>query len=330
MKQLENKYNTWRPEKGQKLFNNIRNETVRNDWLMNKRKIRDIIGTKSMLIITITITIIFFLIFFTLLFKSSMILGSKSITDLLFSSNWNPSKGEYGFFSIIAGTVLVTGFALIIAIPISLLSAIYIAEYAPKKIKKIIRPFLDVLAGVPSVVFGLCAFLFLVPLTRDFIAPFFGIDSTGLCLFTASITLAVMVFPIIISLCVESFSSIPIELKEASLAVGATKWETVKKVIFRASAPSIISAILLGFGRAFGETIAVNMVVGGIPKLPSSIFAPTETLPSLIASKYGELMSIPQSESALMLGALLLFIIVLIFNLLGLFVLRKAKRKWNF
>ena len=105
---------------------------------------------------------------------------------------------------------------------------------------------------------------------------------------------------------------------------------TVKKVIFRAAAPSIISAILLGFGRAFGETIAVNMVVGGIPKIPSSVFQPTETLPSLIASRYGELMSIPKSESALMLGALILFIVVLIFNLLGLYVLKKAKKRWNF
>ena len=296
---------------------------------MDKRKIRDLICTKFMLIITIIVSILFFLIFLILLSESSLILGSESITDLLFSSKWNPSNGNFGYFPIIVGTILVTGLSLIIAIPISLLSAIFIAEYAPRKIRKILRPFLDVLAGVPSVVFGLCAFLFLVPLVRDFIAPFFGIESTGLCLFTASITLAIMVFPIIISLCIEAFSSIPIELKEASLSVGATKWETVRKVIFRASAPSIISAILLGFGRAFGETIAVNMVVGGIPKVPSSPFAPTETLPSLIASKYGELMSIPKSESALMFGALVLFIVVLIFNLLGLILLRNTKKRWK-
>ena len=296
---------------------------------MDKRKIRDLICTKLMLIITIIVSILFFLIFLILLSKSSLILGSESITDLLFSSKWNPSNGNFGYFPVIVGTILVTGLSLIIAIPISLLSAIFIAEYAPRKIRKILRPFLDVLAGVPSVVFGLCAFLFLVPLVRDFIAPFFGIESTGLCLFTASITLAVMVFPIIISLCVEAFSSIPMELKEASLSVGATEWETVRKVIFRATAPSIISAILLGFGRAFGETIAVNMVVGGIPKVPSSPFAPTETLPSLIASKYGELMSIPKSESALMFGALVLFIVVLIFNLLGLILLRNAKKRWK-
>jgi phosphate transport system permease protein len=239
-------------------------------------------------------------------------------------------KDQFGLFPVVIGTILVTGISMIIAIPISLLCAIYISEYSHKKFKRPIRSFIDVLAGVPSVVFGLCAFVFLVPLVRDYIAPFFGIESTGLCIFTASITLSIMVFPIIISICVESFNSIPIELKEASLSVGATKWETVKKVIFRASAPSIISAILLGFGRAFGETIAVNMVVGGIPRVPTSVFHPGETLASLIASKYGELMSVPLYQSALMFVALTLFIVVLFFNLLGVFILRKARRRWKY
>ena len=297
---------------------------------MNIRKIRDLIGTKLMLGLTIFISILFFLIFITLLFNSLLILESHSIIDLLFSSTWNPMKDQFGLFPVVIGTILVTGISMIIAIPISLLCAIYISEYSHKKFKRPIRSFIDVLAGVPSVVFGLCAFIFLVPLVRDFIAPFFGIESTGLCIFTASITLSIMVFPIIISICVESFNSIPIELKEASLSVGATKWETVKKVIFRASAPSIISAILLGFGRAFGETIADNMVVGGIPRTPTSVFHPGETLASLIASKYGELMSIPLYQSALMFVALTLFIVVLFFNLLGVFILRNARRRWKY
>jgi len=296
---------------------------------MDKRKLRDLICTKLMLIITISASILFFLILFTLIFKSGKILENYSITDLLFSSTWNPGRNEFGLFAIIIGTILVTILSLIIAIPISLFSAVYISEYSQKNIRRVIRPFLDVLAGVPSVVYGLCAFLFLVPIVRDFIAPAFGVQSTGLCLFTASIALAVMVFPIIISLCVESFTAIPLELKEASLSLGATKWETVKKVIFRASAPSIISAVLLGFGRAFGETIAVSMVCGGKPDIPSSLFEPVQTLPSLMASSYGELMSIPTRESALMFVALILFIVVFIFNLIGFFILKRTKRKWK-
>ena len=297
---------------------------------MDKRQIRDIIGTKLMLTATIFASILFFLIFFTLLSKSLLILETNSITDILFSSFWNPARGQFGLYPIIIGTVIVTGLSLIIAVPISLLCAIYIVEFAPKKIRLIIRPFIDLLAGVPSVVYGLCAFLFLVPLVRDIIAPWFGVESTGFCVFTASLILSVMVFPIIISMCVESFSSIPMELKEASLSVGATKWETVKKVTFRASAPTIISAILLGFGRAFGETIAVNMVIGGKAMIPSSLFDPSETLASRIASAYGEMMSIPTYESALLFMALILFVVVLIFNLLGVFILRRAKKRCSY
>ncbi|MEM4259071.1 MAG: phosphate ABC transporter permease subunit PstC [Candidatus Thermoplasmatota archaeon] len=279
---------------------------------------------------TVFVIFLFFCILFLLMFRSSLILQTRSLPEILFASTWNPDNKQFGLGAIIIGTILVTGIALLIAIPISLFSAIYISEYAPTKIKRIIRPFLDVLAGVPSVVYGLCAFLFLVPLVKDVIAPWFNIQSTGLCIFSAALILAVMVFPIIISLCVETFTAIPLSLKEASLSIGATKWETVKKVVFRASSPSIIAAILLGFGRAFGETIAVNMVIGGIPRIPNSVFSPGETLASLIASKYGELMSIPIHESALMLVALILFLVVFMFNIFGVIILRRAKKRWNY
>jgi phosphate transport system permease protein len=297
---------------------------------MNARKWRDLIGTKTLLIITLFISSLFFLIFILLLSRSLLVLESHSIIEVLFSSIWNPDAGQFGLAAVIFDTILVTGFALLIAIPISLLSAVYIVEYAPRKIRKTIRPFIDILAGVPSVVYGLCAFLFLAPFVQNVIAPFFGVQSTGLCIFSAALILSIMVFPIIISLCIESFDAIPLSLKEASLSVGATKWETVKKVVFRASAPSIIAAILLGFGRAFGETIAVNMVIGGTIRLPSSLFNPGETLASLIASKYGELMSIPLHESALMLVALILFIVVFLFYLLGFLTLRRAKKRWQY
>jgi phosphate transport system permease protein len=296
---------------------------------MDKRSIRDLIGTKLMLIITVIISLLFFIIFFILVYRSIPLIGETSLAELLFSAIWNPEKGLFGLAGILIGTILVTGISLLIAIPISLLCAVFISEYVNEKIRHILRPFLDILAGVPSVVYGLSAFIVLVPFTRDFLAPFFGVDSTGLCVFTASLILAVMVFPIIISLCIESFSAIPIELKEAALSVGATKWEMVKKVIFKASRPNIVSAVLLGFGRAFGETIAVNMVVGGVPKIPGSLFNPAQTLASLIASAYGEMMSVPLYDSALMFVALLLFVVVITFNILGVFVLRRSKRRYS-
>ena len=297
---------------------------------MNTRKLRDNIGTNLMRIATLSISFLFFLILILLIYRSALVLGTHSIFDVLFSSIWNPDNNQFGLAAVLIDTILVTGIALLVAIPISLLSAVYIVEYAPLRLRRTIRPFIDVLAGVPSVVYGLCAFLFLAPFVKDIVAPWFGVQSTGLGIFSASMILSLMVFPIIISVCIESFDAIPLSLKEASLSVGATKWETVKKVVFRASAPSIMAAILLGFGRAFGETIAVNMVIGGTVRLPSSIFNPGETLASLIASKYGELMSIPLHESALMLVALILFLVVLLFYFLGSLLLRRAKKRWNY
>jgi len=295
------------------------------------RKLYDALGTRLMLFVTASVIFLFLLLVAVLINGSLNILSEESLSDLLVSSTWKPFSGEFGLFAVIIDTLIVTAISMLIAIPISLLSAIYIAEYAPKKFNKIIRPFIDVLAGVPSVVFGLCALLVFVPLIRDDIAPFFGSTlSSGFGLFTASLILSIMVFPIIISLCLESFNAVPIALKEASLSLGATKWETIKKVIFRASGPGVLAAIFLGFGRAFGETIAVAMVVGNQEIIPKSLFGPGQTLASLIASNYTEVSSIPILASALIFVALILFVVVLIFNLLGYLVLRRASKRWSY
>jgi phosphate transport system permease protein len=295
------------------------------------RKLYDTLGTRLMLFVTVSVIFLFFLLLVILINGSFPILGEQSLSELVFSSTWKPFSGEFGLFAVIIDTLIVTAISMIIAVPISLLSAIYIAEYAPKKFRNIVRPFIDVLAGVPSVVFGLCALLVFVPLVRDIIAPFFGNTiSSGFSLFTASLILSIMVFPIIISLCIESFNSVPTALKEASLSLGATKWETVKKVIFRASGPGVLAAIFLGFGRAFGETIAVSMVIGNQELIPKSLFGPGQTLASLIASNYTEVSSIPILASALIFVALILFVVVLIFNLLGYLVLQRASKRWAY
>jgi phosphate transport system permease protein len=295
------------------------------------RKLYDTLGTRLMLFVTAFMIFLFFLLLIILINGSIDILRDQSLSELILSSTWKPFSGEFGLFAVIIDTLIVTAISMLIAIPISVLSAIYIAEYAPKKFKNIIRPFIDVLAGVPSVVFGLCALLVFVPLVRDDLAPFFGNTiSSGFGIFTASLILAIMVFPIIISLCVESFNAVPIALKEASLSLGATKWETVKKVIFRASGPGILAAIFLGFGRAFGETIAVAMVIGNQELIPKSLFGPGQTLASLIASNYTEVSSIPILASALIFVALILFVVVLIFNLLGYLVLKRAGKRWKY
>jgi phosphate transport system permease protein len=302
-----------------------------HNFIKVSRKLYDALGTRLMLFVTISVIFLFFLLLLILINGSFNILKAESLSDLVLSSTWKPFSGKFGLFAVIVDTMIVTALSMGIAIPISLFSAIYIAEYAPKKFRNIVRPFIDVLAGVPSVVFGLCALLVFVPIVRDNIAPFFGYNiGSGFSIFTASLILSIMVFPIIISLCVESFNSVPTALKEASLSLGATKWETVKKVIFRASGPGVLSAIFLGFGRAFGETIAVSMVIGNQELIPSTLFGPGQTLASLIASNYTEVSSIPILASALIFVALILFVVVLIFNLLGFFVLRRASRRWKY
>ena len=301
------------------------------NFIKVSRKLYDALGTRLMFFATVSVIFLFFLLLLILINGSINILSDQSLSELIFSSTWKPFSGKFGLFAVIVDTLIVTAISMVIAVPISLLSAIYIAEYAPKKFRNIVRPFIDVLAGVPSVVFGLCALLVFVPLVRDDIAPFFGSNiSSGFSLFTASLILSIMVFPIIISLCLESFNSVPIALKEASLSLGATKWETVKKVIFRAAGPGVLAAIFLGFGRAFGETIAVSMVIGNQELIPKSLFGPGQTLASLIASNYTEVSSIPILASALIFVALILGVVVLIFNLLGYFVLQGASKRWKY
>jgi phosphate transport system permease protein len=298
-------------------------ERTRAEW----RSARSFFYTRLMQIAAIAVCLFLVLIIAVLAIKSSLILGSNSLSELLFSTSWNPYKGEFGFLPIIIGTFLVTGIAMVIAIPISVLAAVYIAEYIPTRLRTVMKSFIDVLAGIPSVVYGMCAILVLVPLVRDIVAPMFGITSTGFCVFTAGIILAIMVFPIIIALCVESFRAVPDEAREITAALGASKWQTTRLVAFRAALPGVFSAILLGFGRAFGETIAVAMVVGNIPRIPATVFDSSATLPSIIASTYGEMMSIPLYDSAMMFLALVLILVVLMFNFFARLVTRRFA--WN-
>ncbi|MGB9176706.1 MAG: phosphate ABC transporter permease subunit PstC [Methanoregula sp.] len=264
----------------------------------------------------------------TLFVKSVPILSTKPLTDLLFSSSWQPVAGNFGYFPFIMGTIWVTALAMVIAIPVSLLSAMYLSEYASGPIRGILQPVVDLLAGIPSVIFGLFGILIIVPLIKYFIAPLFGITSSGYCVLAGGLVLAIMVFPILISLSFEVFQTVPREMREAALGLGATSWETTKHVVLKKAFPGVIAVIILGFSRAFGETMAVLMVVGNVARVPTSVFDPAYPLTALIANNYGEMMSIPLYDSALMFAALLLLAIVLVFNLMAKYVLvtlRKAE-----
>ncbi|MGC9308380.1 MAG: phosphate ABC transporter permease subunit PstC [Thermoplasmatota archaeon] len=282
----------------------------------------------GMRMLAVVVVALFIGIFVLLASKSSLLLSRHSLIDLLFSSTWDPQRDTFGLYPVILGTFAVTILSMAIAIPVSLFSAIYLSEYAPRRVRNLFSTFINVLAGIPSVVFGIAALLVLVPFVSDTLGPWLGVETTGMCVFTAGIILAIMVFPIIISLSLGSLRMLPVELREASLSMGMTQWETIKHVLLKAAAPGIISATLLGFGRAFGETMAVAMVIGGKNQL-AGLFSAGQTMPSLIVNSFGEMMSIPIEQAALIFVALLLFIIVTGFNVLARIVKTKLKERWK-
>ena len=254
----------------------------------------------------------------------------KNLWTLLTSADWKPFKGDFGFLPYISGTLNVSGLAILIALPPSLLTAIYLHSYASKNIARIFQPVIDLLAGIPPVIYGVWGSLTVVPLIANHLAPHFVEFSSGYSILAGGIVLAVMILPLLISILVEVFRSIPREMVEASLQLGATRWQTVKKVILRKSFSGIIAALVLSVSRAFGETIAVLMVCGNITQMPHSLFDACYPLPALIANNYGEMLSMPNYESALMLAAFLLFIIIVAFNAISRITLVQIEKRYSY
>jgi len=275
--------------------------------------------------LTIFVSLITILITFILFGKSLPLLQTTSLAELLIGSSWQPFESRFGFYPFIIGTIWVTLISMIIAIPLAILSAIYLAEYASPRIRSVLKPSIDLLAGIPSILFGLWGVLVIVPVVRNTIAPLFSVSTTGYCILSGGIVLSIMIIPIILSLSDELFRTVPAGMKTASLAVGATRWQTVKYVVLRKTWPGVLAAIILGFSRAFGETMAVLMVVGNVAEIPRSVFDPAYPLPALIANNYGEMLSVPLYDSALMFAALILFVIVVLFNIAAKILLTRFR-----
>ena len=265
----------------------------------------------------------------SLLLKALPVMREKSLWTLLSSGNWKPFKGEFGFLPYIMSTLHVSMIAIIIAFPPALLSAIYLSTYASENIRRTFEPVIDLLSGIPPVIYGVWGTLVVVPFIANRIAPHYVEFSSGYTVLAGGIVLAIMILPLLISILLEVFRSLPVEMTDASLALGATKWQTVKKVLLRKSLPGIIAAIVLSVSRAFGETIAVLMVCGNIPIIPHSLFDACYPLPALIANNYGEMLSMPNYESALMFGAFLLFINIVLFNAISRLTLYQIEKRYS-
>lgn len=259
--------------------------------------------------------------------KSAPILHEHSLWELLSASSWKPLKNQFGFFPFIMGTLWVTGIAVLIALPVSMLMAIYLMEYAHSAVRRYVYPLLDILAGIPSVIYGVWGTLVIVPFIAEHIAPRFTEGPTsGYTVLASGIVLSVMILPLLVSLFIEIFDSVSTELRESSMALGATRWQTTKFVVLRKTIPGLMASVVLALSRALGETVAVLMVCGNLPQAPRSLLNACYPIPALIANNYGEMMSQPLYEAALMFAAFILFFVVLVFNLGSRMVLRRVSK----
>jgi phosphate transport system permease protein len=323
-----------------KIVSSAQNRMKRNppsrDLVKHKRSNRDRASRVSMRILAVCTGVLVPAFVVILFLRARPILETQSLSTLLFSSSWRPTHGEFGFLPFITGTLAVTMVAMIIGVPPSLLTAIYLAEYLHPRIRSLLMPIIDLLAGIPSVIYGIWGVLTIVPFIQHDLMPvvdgwlgfsplFKSNNPTGYGVLAGGIVLAVMVFPIIIAVAEEVIRTVPLGLREASWALGASKWQTTSRVVLRKAFPGVMAAVLLGFSRAFGETMAVLMVVGNVAQVPRSIFDPAYPLTALIANSYGEMMSIPLYDAALLGAAFILLLVIIIFNLASRVVLARIK-----
>lgn len=291
------------------------------------RAIKNTLARHTLTLAAILLILLLATIAVVLVTEALPILREHSIVTLLTSQEWHPTQLSFGLLPFIAGSFIVTLFAMLLGVAPAVLSGIYLAEYTSSRRRAMVKPIVDLLAGIPSVVYGLWGILFVVPLVREVIAPALGstlgarwalfavTNPSGYSVLAGAIVLAIMVFPLIVAVTDEVLRNIPRQLREATLALGATRWETTWCVVRHAGLPGIAAAIVLAFSRAFGETLAIMMVIGNTPLIPRSIFDAAYPLPALIANAYSEMMSVPQYQSALMLAALVLLCVVLLFNI---------------
>ena len=260
-----------------------------------------------------SITTLFLIMVF--LFKEGLpIFKTVSIKDFVFGHYWYPTSepADFGIFPLIVASVVVTFVSAVISVPLGVMTAVYLAEIASKNVSEIFKPVVELLAALPSVVIGFFGMVLVAP----FLQKIFNIP-TGLNLFNASLMLAFMSIPTICSISEDAIHSVPLALKEASMALGATHLETIVRVILPASISGISTAVILGLSRAIGETMVVLMVAGGAAMLPESLFDPVRPMPASIASEMAEAPVGGEHYFALFATGIVLFLFTLVFNLIA-------------
>uniref|UniRef100_A0A7C3Z1N2 Phosphate transport system permease protein n=1 Tax=Desulfobacca acetoxidans TaxID=60893 RepID=A0A7C3Z1N2_9BACT len=243
------------------------------------------------------------------------LIASAGLKNFLLSSHWAPTRGHFGILAMIISSVFVTLGALILGVLLGLACAITLAEFAPERVKILLKPTLELLAGIPSVVYGFLGVVWLVPLIRDYLG------GPGLSLLAGSVILGIMILPTVISISIDALSAVPDLYRDGSIALGATNWQTVHRVVLPAASSGIIPAIILGMGRAIGETMAVIMVAGNALKIPTSVLDPVRTLTANIALELGYASG--RHREALFATGIVLFVIIMILNLTASAITRR-------
>ncbi|HDX6330800.1 phosphate ABC transporter permease subunit PstC [Campylobacter fetus] len=270
---------------------------------------------------TIIVLVVLLAIFLSLVYKAYPAISKFGI-NFLFYTTWDANIMIFGGLASIYGTIVSTFIAMILATPVAIGIAIFLTEIAPYKIRNFFSVNIELLAAIPSIVYGMWGFIYFVPLVRSV----FG--GSGFGLLSGGMVLAVMVLPFISSVSRDAMATTPQVLKESAYALGATKFDTIKDVVFPYAKAGIMGSIILALGRAFGETMAVAFLLGGISKIPSSVTEPATSIPVTLATQFGEAMGNEIYESSLFYLALILFVISFISIATAKFVfLRKRESK---
>jgi phosphate transport system permease protein len=281
-------------------------------------------------IILVTVLLVFEL------YRNSALARERFGWRFLVTRTWDPVFQEFGALPFIFGTVVTSALGLLVAVPLGVGAAIFLAEMAPPRLSDALTFVIELLAAVPSVIFGLLAMFTLVPLLRSIVQPFlkqtlgflplFQGPNYGVGLLAAGLILAIMIVPFIVSISREVLLAVPVEQREAALALGATRWESTWKVVVPYARAGILGSIFLAMGRALGETMAVTMVIGNVPKISASLFAPGYSIAAVIANEFTEATSDLYIHALIELG-LVLFILTIILNGLARLLILATRRK---
>jgi len=282
---------------------------------MKATSVKERLTSRMFLLLALSSISVLLLITVFIFLQGTPLIAKVGLINFIFGMTWAPSQGEFGIFPMIVGSLSVTLGATVLGVPIGLCCSVFLTEFAPKWMRTFFRPAIQLLAGIPSVVYGFWGLLFIVPAIRTYLG------GPGLSMLAGSIILAIMILPTIISIAEVSILALPPSYKEGALALGLTHWQAIYRLMIPAAKSGIAAAVILGIGRAIGETMAVIMVLGNAVALPQSILDPVRTLTTNIGIEMGYASG--DHQHALFATGIVLFVAIMLLNASAQFVTRR-------